>query len=112
MKQAQQMLQKLFSRKFIVTLAAVATAVTGTNLEGGQLFVVAVAAAAYVLAEAFTDRARGDQLAQGVEQGIAIGREANPQQLDADELVRVRAALAVARPSSSPPKSDTIPVPR
>ena len=95
-------LQKLFSRKFLMTIGAVVAAITGTNLEGGQLFVVGLCAAAYVIAEAFTDRGRTEQLAAGVAQGIDIGRTADPNALSADEILRLRAALATARPSNAP----------
>lgn len=98
-----QTIQKLFSRKFLVTIGAVVAAVTGTQLEGAQLFVVGLAAAAYVIAEAFTDRGRTEQLAAGVAQGIDIGRTADPNALSPDEITRLRAALATARPSNAPP---------
>lgn len=99
----QTILQKLFSRKFLMTIGAVLAAITGTNLEGGQLFVVGLCAAAYVVAEAFTDRGRTEQLAVGVAQGIDIGRSADPNALSADEILHLRTALATARPSNAPP---------
>lgn len=98
-----QTLQKLASRKFLMTIAAVVAAITGSGLEGAQLYVVGFVAAAYVVAEALTDRTRADQLAAGVEQGLAIGATAEPNQLTAAEVAKLRAALATARPSAYPP---------
>lgn len=97
-----QIVQKFLSRKFLMAVAALATAITGSNLEGSQLFVTGVVAAAYVLAEAFTDRGRADQLAAGVEQGLTLGKNTSPDQLTEDEILRVRAALALTRPSGAP----------
>lgn len=85
----KQFLSKFASRKFLMAAAALAAALTGSELEGGQLFVTGLVAAAYVLAEAFTDRGRVDLIGQHVDDGMTLGRSV----LSQGEVSQVRELL-------------------
>jgi len=69
------MLQKLGSRKFIVTLFTLASALAGLDLDPLQLGVIGVVATVYVLAEAIVDRKRAEAIANSVQRGLELGRE-------------------------------------
>ena len=71
------LLSKFTSRKFLVALVAILTAVLGTN-EGGDLkhaLITAAVAAVYIAAEAAIDHTGNTaRLAAAVQSGIRIGR--------------------------------------
>lgn len=71
------LLSKFASRKFLVAIVAILTAVLGTN-EGGDLqhaLITAAVAAVYIAAEAAIDHTGNTaRLAAAVQSGIRIGR--------------------------------------
>lgn len=71
------LLAKLSSRKFLITILAIAAALSESDLAPPmQLGIVGIVAAVYVIAEAFVDRAGTHLVAEGVERGLALGRSA------------------------------------
>lgn len=71
------LLSKFASRKFLITIVAIAAALSDTDLAPPmQLGIVGLVAVIYVLAEALVDRAGVKLVADGVERGIALGRTA------------------------------------
>lgn len=105
--------QKLLSRKFLLTIAALVTTLTGSGLDSTQLWVTCLVSIAYVLAEAFTDRSTADQqanrLTDGIAQGLAMGRAATaPGQLTEAEVASLR-TIVITRTSFPPASPDTLP---
>lgn len=54
-------MEKLLSRKFLITVAAIASALIGTELTPAQLAAVAAVSLVYVLAQALVDHGVTDQ---------------------------------------------------
>lgn len=77
-------MHKLLSRKFLVTLGSLAAVLLDSGLSSLQLAVVATVAVTYVLAETFLDRRSVEMVAQAVEGGLELGRDAGAR-LDALE---------------------------
>lgn len=69
------MLKKLGSRKFIVTLIGLVSALLGLDLELHQHAVVALVAVVYVIVEGTIDRKRAEGLADDIKRGLELGRE-------------------------------------
>lgn len=72
-------LQKLGSRKFLVTLFSLVTALAGADLDPIQLGIVGAIATVYVVVEGLVDRKRAESVAADIQRGIELGRGASKE---------------------------------
>jgi hypothetical protein len=93
-------LEKLLSRKFLVTIVTIVAALTGLNLDNWHIAVVAGVAAVYVIAEALVDQAGAKQIADDVQKGLAIVGSIDASKLDAGTLKTLLEKLGTAPPIS------------
>lgn len=95
---------KLLSRKLLVTLASIAMVVLGSDLQGPQLFVIGLVAAAYSIGNALGKRPLADEIANSVTTGITLGRST----VTGEEAAQIAAKL---QESLKPPPMPTEPSP-
>lgn len=96
------MVQKLLSRKFIVTILTIGATISGLNLDNWHIAIVGGVAALYVLAEALVDHASASQIANDVQKGLAIVGSVDASHLDAATLKTLIEKLGVPPASTAP----------
>lgn len=79
------MLQRLGSRKFLITVSTLLTALFGTDVDPVRLAIIGLVAGIYVLVEGLIDKSRAETFGEAIEAGLAIGREGFFPQKSSDE---------------------------
>lgn len=80
------MLQRLGSRKFLITVSALLSALLGADIDPARLAIIGVIAGIYVLVEGLIDKSRAEQFGEAIEKGLAIGRAGLPATSRAEQF--------------------------
>lgn len=101
--------RKLASRKLAIAILAIVASVEGHSLSTTHMVTLGVVAVAYIVAEAFVDRAARESvtadLTKGLADGVALGRRSLGESDDSDDPPAPGAASPPTRPDATPAPS-------